>query len=435
MIKILKTYIQITILYFLVFACVPVTPTSTNTPPINKKLELIDKTYEPFIKTVKLYPNLNTVTQDMEAPVVSLARYPGLTLEFDALVEDYLALQARIIHCNADWTQSRLSDIEFLSEYNVFDLTQFDYSQNTKTLYANYRFQIPKPKVSGNFVVAVYQNNNQNDLLLTKRFALFEDKIAVKPTIGLSTGVMSRDFNQQIEFSLNYKGLDISNPLTDLFVVIRQNQRWDNSIQGLNPTQVREERSEVEYRHFNLENNFKGGNEFRFFDLRQYSFRGQNIAFINKDSNPIQVQVVHERTRADQAYAQFRDLNGNYFIETKEAGAGYLETDYMNVKFRLRSPEALSSPIFVMGAFNDWQKDKENKMKYDPTLGEYSGELLLKQGFYNYLYYVDDPNGDPYAIEGSFYQTENQYDILVYFRPLGTFTERLVGYRSFRTEF
>lgn len=422
-------------LIFMLQQCVPVTPTASSTTPINKKIEFRDKVYEKFIKTVRLFPNLNTVNQDIQTPIVNLYRNPGLTLEFDALLDDYLTLQAKLVHCNANWTPSRLADIEFLSEYNAFDLNTFDYSQNTKTLYVNYRFQVPPTKVSGNYLLIVYQNNNKDDVVLTRRFAVFEDKVAIDQTIGLSSGVLSRDMNQQIEFSINYKGLEISNPLTDVYVVVRQNQRWDNAILGLKPTQIRDDLSEMEYRHFNMENNFLGGNEFRFVDLRQYSFRGQNVAFLNKDTTPISAQVVTDKTRALQVYAQFRDLNGGYFIETKEPGASYLETDYMKVKFKLSAPQPIDQPVYLLGAFNGWDKSPRHRMTYDATLHEYSINLLMKQGFYNYIYHTGNDNENAYTFEGSFYQTENQYDIFVYFKPLGSFTERLVGYRSFATEF
>ena len=232
--------------------CVPVTPTTTPDKTVNKTLEFVDKTYEPFIKTVRLYPNLNLVSRDMEPPVVSLNNFPGLTLEFDALIEDYLTLQARIIHCDANWTKSRLSDIEVLNEYNAFDIIDFDYSQNTKTLYVNYRFQVPQPKVTGNFLLVVYQNNDQRDIVLSRRFMVFDNRVRLESDVALSSGVITRDLNHQINFTLNYSGLTVPNPRNNFLVVIRQNQRWDNAIIGLKPTFIHQSDNRMEYQHFDL---------------------------------------------------------------------------------------------------------------------------------------------------------------------------------------
>ncbi|MFY0652836.1 MAG: DUF5103 domain-containing protein [Cyclobacteriaceae bacterium] len=396
------------------------------------KKQYNNEVFKPFVKTVRLYPQFNTVDQDLQTPIVSINSNPGLILEFDALLEDYEPFQAKILHCNADWTQSMLSDIEIMSEYNSFDLDDFEYSENTNTLYTHYIFKVPPTKVSGNFILMVYQNNDQSDVLFTRRFVVFEDRVAIKSNVALSTSVSSRNFNQQIEFSLNYGNLKVSNPHSDVYVVIRQNQRWDNAIYGLRPTIVRQDQSYIEYRHFNQENNFLAGNEFRFIDLRTYLFRGQNIAYINSDMTPMVAHIIVDENRSRDVYSQLRDINGQYFIETREPQAGYLESDYFKVKFQLRSPHKQNEDVFVLGAFNDWMKNDESKMIYDAGTGLYTCDILLKQGVYSYTYHL---NGNPYFFEGSFYQTENDYDILVYYRPLGSFTERVIGYSSFTTQF
>ncbi len=392
------------------------------------KIQYTDKTYQPFIKTTRLYPRFNTGDQDLQAPVVSLTSNPGLVLEFDALMEDYEQYQAKIIHCNADWTQSMLSDIEFLNEYNSFTLDDFEYSQNTTTLYVHYLFEVPPTKISGNYILLVYRNNDPEDILLTRRFVVFEDRASIKTNVGVSTAVTKRNANHQLDFSLNYTGLRVSNPLSDIFVVVRQNQRWDNAIYGLRPTLVRQDQSYMEYRHFTEENNFQAGNEFRFFDLRTYLFRGQNITYINSDTNPMIAHVFTDQSRAEGIYSEFRDLNGQYFIETREAQASYLESDYFNVKFQLSTPSPHPAGVYVVGAFNDWNRTESNKMTYDTDTQLYTCDILLKQGVYSYAYHAE---GNPNRYEGSFFQTENDYDIIVYYRPLGAFTERVIGYSSF----
>ena len=103
-------------------------------------IEFKDEIFKSFVKTIRLYPRFNTVDQDLQAPIVSLSSSTGLILEFDILLEDYEPFQAKLIHCNANWTRSMLSDIEILADYNSFDLNDFKYSENTNTLYTQYIF-------------------------------------------------------------------------------------------------------------------------------------------------------------------------------------------------------------------------------------------------------------------------------------------------------
>lgn len=387
-----------------------------------------DKNYQPFIKTVQLYPNNSQADREMQTPIISLQSRSGMMLEFDALLEDYLFLQAKLVHCNADWTPSRLSDFQFLSEFNAFDLNEFEYSVNTKTLFVHYTFEVPPTKVSGNYALVVYQNNDVRDVVLTKRFVVYENSISISPTVRLSTGVSARNFNQQVEFNLNYNQLNVSNPLTDFHVVIRQNQRWDNAIIGLKPTLVRRDQKYLEYHHFTMENNFKGGNEFRFFDLRTYNFRGQNVAHINKESNPMTATLRLDDNRSKQVYSQFRDLNGQYFIESREPQADILEADYITTTFQLNSTREIGGDVYVIGTFNDWKQNESSRLKYDKARQLYTTSIPLKQGVYSYMYWAEN---DPYYFEGSFFQTENQYEILIYYREPGFFTDRVVGYQAF----
>ncbi len=395
-----------------------------------KQIIYANKSYEPFIKTVQLYPNNETADRAMQAPILSLNSRSGLILEFDALLEDYVYLQAKIIHCNADWTPSRMPDMDILADFNAFDLNDFEYSVNTKTLFVHYTFQVPVTRKSGNYILLIYQNSDADDLVLTRRFMVYENEANINATVRVSSGVSVRNFNQQIEFSLNYGEFRSINPLFDFHVVVRQNQRWDNALIGLKPTLVRRDENYLEYHHFTMENNFKGGNEFRFLDLSTYSYRGQNIGFINKKSNPITAITNIDLARNRQAYSQFRDINGQYFIMTKEPLADNLEADYIDLTFQLSSKVKLLNDVYVLGAFNDWSKLPEYKLNYDKARELYWKTISLKQGYYSYMYDVDS---DSYYFEGSHFQTENQYEILVYYKEPGNFGDRLIGYKSFNS--
>ena len=120
------------------------------------------------------------------------------------------------------------------------------------------------------------------------------------------------DINQQLNFTVNYKNLTILNPLLDVHVNIRQNQRWDNMATDVRPSFTREIEKELEYRFFEEDKMFRGGNEFRFFDLRSLNNPGRNVGYVAKSSKPYEVYIAKDKSRADEAYGQYDDINGGY---------------------------------------------------------------------------------------------------------------------------
>jgi len=390
-----------------------------------------NKAYRPYVKTVQLYPVTGAPDQELHAPIVTLDQTSDLLLQFDLLQEEYVNLQAKIIHCNANWTKSKLSDLEFLSDYNEFIISDFEYSVNTRQLYVNYWMNLPKVNRTGNYVVMVYVDNDPKNVLLTRRFIVYENKVYIDEQVNISKVVRDRSQNQQVDFTVGYDALGNANP-SQFSVVLRQNGRWDNAIFGLKPSMIQPGQKQMEYRHMSGENNFAGGSEFRFVDIRGFSFAGQNVGLVDKTGKLIAMQVTPDVGRADKYYSQIRDFNGGYIITTVESGASYLSCDYFDVMFTLKATASLE-PVYVIGAFNDWKKDEASLMTYDPTHEEYHRTIQMKQGKYDYCYWVVGQN--PFAYDGSYYQTENQYEIIVYFRPFSGITDEVVGYRSFSSQF
>lgn len=69
-------------------------------------------------------------------------------------------------------------------------------------------------------------------------------------------------------------------------------------------------------------------------------------------------------------------------------------------------------------------------MEWNAEKQQYEGAVPLKQGYYSYQYLQMTSDGtlQPIPSEGSFYQTENKYQALIYYRGQGQRTDRLVGY-------
>ncbi len=399
------------------------------TSPAQKRLEFIDKAYEATIKTVMLYPTLGNITDNLNPAVTSIDQN-NLVLEFDELSANRANFNAKLIHCNYDWTQSTLHDMDFMHDYNEYNINDYSFSSNTHVPYVHYKFAIPPVKLPGNYLLIVYRDGNKNDLVISRRLMVYAEQINVtydNQFAGTGTGRST----QPINFTLNYAGVDIQNPLQSLHVVILQNHRWDNFKSDLAPNFIRDQSSELEYRFFDEENTFKGDNEFRFVDFRSLNYPGQNTGSLDKSRKPFHLFVAQDRPRTDQAYSQYNDYDGGYIIDNKDYGEAATSGNYIEVTFTLNPYQKYNYPIYVLGAFNQWNHTEENKLTFNTTLGIFEQTLLLKQGLYNYQYVIDSPD-KLNSIEGNHFETQNSYEIFIYNRSFQPNADLLLGY-SVRT--
>lgn len=233
--------------------------------------------------------------------------------------------------------------------------------------------------------------------------------------------------NQQLNFKLNYSKLDVVNPMESIQIWVRQNQRWDNAQGNIKPTFIREDRRELEYRFFDKSNQFMAGNEFRFVDFRSLNFPGINTGRLDRSKRPFHLSVLTDKTRDGKAYAQYRDMNGNYVIDNQDNRDPSLSGDYVFVTFTLTSPP-LAGNVHVMGALTDWDHSAATRMDYNRAANAYEKTLFLKQGWYDYQYWVDGANQNSFQLEGSHFETENLYEVFIYYRPFRPQADLLVGY-------
>ncbi|NJN25061.1 MAG: DUF5103 domain-containing protein [Cyclobacteriaceae bacterium] len=395
----------------------------------NKKLEFIDKIYEEHIKTAYLFQGENAQAAPLAPATIALSQQVPLTLKFDELYTDNADYyKARILHCNMNWQQSHVSEMQYLFEFNEFSIDEFDFSIATKTPYTHFTFVVPSVKLPGNYLLVVYREGNKDDVIITKRFVVFDPKVEVLADIARSAGVVERQMNQQIQFAIDYSTFPISNPYLDVKVIIKQNQRWDNAIYNLAPTSIKEDVSIMEYRHFNLENNFKAGNEFRFFDIRTIHYGGRNVDKTNISETRIDAYLYYDKSRGTEPYTYTDDLNGAYLIANSEGRNNLLEADYVTVHFLLDMASKHAEDIYISGKLTNWSFDESNRMKFVDVSGLYTGQLLLKQGLYDYSYYMPANKENPNLPEGNHFETNNEYEILVYYNDHKINADLVIGY-------
>jgi len=392
--------------------------------------QLEDKIYKDHIQSVRLFPEGIKFDSKLDAPVVSLAGGKPLILLFDDLAFDPELYSAKLIHCDANWEKSQLKDNDFLATFNEFNIQDYDYSVNMRIPYIHYRFRVPDVTKSGNYILKVYRQRDENDVILTKRFLVYEDFFNIGASIVPPSQTQARAESQQINVVVNYSGAEVTNPATQIKVVMRQNQRWDNAKFLQKPSFMNDISKMLRYEAFDGSNTFNAGNEFRYIDLRFTRATGLNIADLRVEPDAIFADGVIDTPRPEKAYSQYLDLNGQYLIETKDRPGGNfeIESEYMLMTFRLSVPQS-SKQIYLIGSLTQWGQMPASEMIWDDKLKLYTTSLLLKQGWYDYQYaYKEGDTFDTQPFEGSYFETENEYEVLVYFRDLGSRYDQLVGY-------
>jgi len=382
------------------------------------------------IKTV----NIHRDGWKLSYPIIDLNGPVNLLLSFDDLSNEIRNYYYKIIHCNADWTPSSLSESEYLDGFLQNQITDYQYSFNTYFKYIHYSLKLPNDdvqfKVSGNYAIVVYQDYNEDDVVFTKRFYVAETIVDVNANIKRPALSMYRDIGQEVDFTVNYGSFPVRDPYSDIKVTVLQNGRWDNAITTLKPLYDRNGILDYDY---NMENVFMGGNEFRWFDFKSFRYQSPYIKDVAFKQDHFYVDLFPDATKEGQQYFFEDDINGRYYVEVQEENNNDTDADYAYVNFNLKmDPLPDNSAVYVMGELTNWIFNDHNKMTYNADSAGYILTLPLKQGYYNYEYGVmkkGNQNASLDATEGNHYETENDYIILVYFHGTTSRYERLIGYQ------
>jgi len=390
------------------------------------------------LREVVVVPSARTIQLYREGwpqsyPVIRLKDDVPLVLEFDDLTAGDATFSYTVIHCNADWTRSELTEQEFLEGYPENDMPGGTPSFNTYTTYNHHELSIPNEnlrlKVSGNFLLVVFRNYDPEDVVFTRRFMVTEASVHIEATAGFPQLQKYRGCCQEVDFTVQHRGMDIQDPYNDATAIILQNGLWDVAVGPLPPYMVRPDELVYDYHEENI---FPGGNEYRFFDTKNTripTYYIQNIEFIHP--------YFHFTLKPDQpnpyhVYQSREDINGRYHIESEDSRDPGVDADYVFVHFRLEMKYPLEGSVYVAGALTNWQFNDMNRMEYREEEGAYVASLLLKQGVYNYRYLFLPTLSEQFdltEIEGSFSETGNEYLILFYHRPPGQRYDRLLGHQ------
>ncbi|MEL6811691.1 MAG: DUF5103 domain-containing protein [Bacteroidota bacterium] len=380
---------------------------------------------EPFhIRTIQFSGG----SQQSQLPIIRLGE--TLRLSFDDINGDEEDYYYKITHHDFDWSESDLSKGEFLDGFDDVRIETYENSLNALQLYSHYMLTIPNRetraiKKSGNYMISIY--NYDGELVFTRKFMIMEQEVRVAVEIKRSRDLKYIDSKQSVHFTIDSPNTLLIDPKQNLNTLVLQNSNLKSAITHLKPQYTIG--TELIYR-YDQESSFWAGNEFLFFDSKE--LRGANNTIRRVELNDLYEHYLFTNiARADRPYTYAPDINGNFVIRSIRAERQNIEAEYIRMHFALQYYEDIGDKeIHLYGNFNNWCIDESTYMSYDEATDSYRNERLFKQGFYNYRYVLVDRDGsiDETAIGGSFWQTENDYTVLVYYRGPGERFDRIIGY-------
>lgn len=397
-----------------------------------------DEIYESNIKSVKFH--LEGLFTAM--PIIDLNSDALLVLTFDDINGGDRDLAYKLIHCDKDWQPSDITEMDFLEGFNDEEIQNVFYSIGTKVDYTNYELVLPNRdtrwRASGNYIVLVYDEETLAPIL-TRRFLVAENKVTVSPSMSNPIDVTKLKTHQEINFSIIHNNFEIRRPLQTIHATIMQNGRWDNMITNIQP-----KFNTPGKLHFDRTQriSFDSYKEFRSFDIR--STRDINYTIHSVDITVPRIDVLlqlHKERIGQNIFSETiygnsrRDINGDYIIETLDRNDSYTQAEYVNTFFnfqpRISYPER---EIYIFGKLTDWKIKEEFKLTYDPRRELFRTNLLLKQGYYDFIYVEVEEDGTMVnTFEGSWYETENDYTIIIYHRSFSDRYDRIIAVRTFNS--
>ncbi|WP_460217958.1 type IX secretion system plug protein [Psychroserpens sp. MEBiC05023] len=378
-----------------------------------------------YIKTITFRSRTSSQGQ---LPIIRLGE--AFHLEFDVLTTDEPDFYYTIEHYNFDWTKSNLVKMEYMKGFDNYRIVNYENSFNAYQLYSHYDLQIPNQQTrgltkSGNYIISIFDEDGE--LVFTRKFMIFKEQLGVGVSIKRSRDVKYIESKQSVDITINSGALNLNNPKQTIKTLIIQNNNLNTAISGIKPQYTIGK--ELIYKYVK-ETSFWASNEYRFFETKDV--RGANVGVQFIDLKDIYNSYLFtDGPRAEQPYTYNPDINGNFLITAIDRDDVDIEADYTNVHFSLLYPKLTDgSSIYVYGNFNNYALEPQNKLVYNGDSNQYEGTIKLKQGFYNYKYVVVDANGnlDEGEISGNFWQTENNYKVLVYYRDLGARFDQLIGF-------
>jgi hypothetical protein len=388
----------------------------------------VDSVFSDSIKTIQLH----RTDWELSYPVLKLNSDDQLELTFDELTSTMKQYYYTIEHCSSDWNTSDITYTEYADGYMENPIYSFKYSISTTFKYIHYTFTFPNDqlgiRLSGNYVVKVYEDHDPTKIVIIKRFYVVDSKATFD--INISRPVQGNMFSagQQIDFKITHQVENLVDPQRELRVIISQNFSFHNAVYDMPPVYMEGNLMDYTLQKGNI---FLAGSEFRNFDITNVKYVSAFVQKIELHVPYYHFYLAPSLLRTYSKYTYDQDINGRYKIAIGRTGDPETDADYVFVHFAL--PMDAPDPdgdFYVFGLLSDWRCKDEFKMIYNFDSKSYEVQALLKQGYYNFEYVYKRRKGvvvDHTFIEGNHWETENDYYIFFYYRPFAGRYEQLIG--------
>ncbi len=400
---------------------------SINAQPALDDMPIVDSIHADYIQGVRFYNTESEITM----PVLNLGS-GRLVCTFDDHFGEFIDYYYTIKHCDKDWNFTKRIEVsDYLEGPEELQIEKFAASVNTVRHYVNYEFVFPNQDIqlrwSGNYILVVY--DDEGSIVITRRFYVVDNTlpILVENTRPFGAGTFST--HQAYNVRLNIEEMNIRNPMQELYVQAFQNRLNERLTPFMQPSFI-----QGKYVIFNPMEQviFPGYKEYRFFDLRTVLQPGENVNSIEISRTRATVLLDLDKRREEKSHFSTKESNGAFILRNFDLprSNAKISSEYPDVIFTLKSDSPVNGDVYLIGEFNDFKRDPRFLMEYIPNQGIYNLEVPLKQGFYNYMYAVDtgEKDLDITVLEGSSFETENEYYFFCYYRPVGTDYDQLVGH-------
>jgi len=389
-----------------------------------------DKIIQPNIFSVKLHPYGNPLSY----PILRLNTGDRLELHFDDIDADVKYYSYTFILCNADWTQANLSQFDYMQGFSNVRINTYRNSNTVLTRYTHYTSEVPTrntfPTKSGNYLLKVFVNGDTTQLAFSKRFLVVENKASSGMTILQPFNAQIFKSHQKVQFNVNVQALKPTNIFQQIKIVILQNYRWDQAITNLQPTFIKQNILE-----YNTENDgiFPGQKEWRWVNLTSFRLQTDRVEKGDYNERGQTIYLKPDPERNLLRYMYYRDANGMCLYSDIEEKNPYWQTDYATTVFTYVPPGNNPYPnkdLYIYGELTNYELTDRYKLTFNAEEGTYKHRLFLKQGQYDYIYVLRDRKTgkiETNETEGNWWETENNYTLLIYYKPLGGRVDELVG--------
>ena len=376
------------------------------------------------IKTVSFVQNNQNVV-----PIFQLG--DTFQLQFDDLYGNDASYFYEIIHCDYNWNPSDLQKRDYLQGFDNQRIQESSNSFNCLQIYTHYSLPFPNSttqlKISGNYMLRIL--NEGKEVVFSRKLMVYEDLVSVPIQIKRARTVTNLESKHNVEFTIKSNVINFQNPLKTIKTVLFQNGKFCNAISNISPQFTIG--NDLIYKYDTL-TQFWAGNEFLYFDNKEIRVASNSISRVDNQKEIYSSYLFTNEARANSNYYNWQDVNGNFTVRRLFAENSDIEADYSWVYFSLSAPLFRTSDgaIYVTGMFNNYVLTPENKMEYNSEKGIYEKAILIKQGFVNFEFTAVQKNGkidSENNIDGNFFQTENEYTVLVYYKEDTDRYTRIIG--------